>query len=484
MRKVIPAAVALSTVWLAAAAAATRDLVANLDRRIPELMRAGEVPGLSVALIRGAKLVWVKGYGLRGGPMNFQTVEDSTVFEAASLSKPVFAYAVLRLVEQGKLDLDAPLSRYLPAPYIEDDRLKLITARRVLSHTTGFPNWRPRGKPLTIHFTPGERFSYSGEGFVYLQNVVERLTGQPLEEFMQKTVFGPLGMKDSSYVWQKPYDAQAAVGHGTAGEAAPKGKPSKGNAAASLHTTAGDYARYMLAVMKGTGLKRATVREMLTPHSRINENCRSQCLDPKEPPRLSAALTWGLGVGLQRTRSGEAFWHWGDNSVFKCYMLAYPRRKTGLVVFTNSTNGLAIVPEIVALALGGPQPALDWLKYPTYDSPGARLFQAIRRDGAQAALQAYRKRRDANPKTESISEQDMNGLGYAFLRMKKTAEAVEVFKLNVAAFPNSFNVYDSLGEAHMAAGDKALAIENYERSLQLNPDNQGAREALKKLRGQ
>jgi CubicO group peptidase (beta-lactamase class C family) len=314
--------------------------------------------------------------------------------------------------------------------------------------------------------------------------VVEHLTGQPLEEFMQRTVFGPLGMKDSSYVWQGRYDAQAAVGHGPGGETAPKGKPSKANAAASLHTTAGDYARYMLAVMKGTGLKRATVREMLGPQSRINENCRTQCLDPKEPPRISAALSWGLGVGLQKTRGGEAFWHWGDNNVFRCYMLAYPKRKTGLVVFTNSTNGLSIAPEIVALALGGPQPALDWLKYPAYDSQVPRLSRAIRQDGVQAALQAYRARRDAAPKTESIGENEMNSLGYAFLQMKKIPEAIAIFRLNVEAFPNSSNVYDSLGEAYMAAGDKALAIDNYERSLQLNPGNQGAREALKKLRGQ
>jgi CubicO group peptidase (beta-lactamase class C family) len=479
----IPATLALGAVWWAAGTASVGDAVARLDRRIPELMRTAEVPGLSVALIRGSKVAWVKGYGLRDAASK-QPVEVTTVFEAASLSKPVFAYALLKLVEQGKLDLDAPLSQYLAAPYIQDDRLKLVTVRRVLSHTTGFPNWRPGGKPLTIHFTPGERFSYSGEGFVYLQTVVEHVTGQPLQEFMQKTVFEPLGMKYSSYVWQPRYDAQAALGHSLAGQPVPKGKPSKANAAASLHTTAGDYGRFMMALMSGTGLTRATVREMLSPQSRIDENCRSQCLEPKEPPRLSAALSWGLGVGLQKTRDGQGFWHWGDNGTFKCYMLAFPKRRTGLVVFTNSTNGLAIVPEIVALALGGPQPALDWLKYPGYNSPVARLSQAIRRDGGQSALQAYRARRDADPKTESVSESEMNSLGYAFLQMKKIPEALEIFKLNVEAFPSSFNVYDSLGEACMAAGDKARAIENYERSLELNPGNEGAREALKKLRGQ
>src|SRR4030095_1153264 len=133
--------------------------------------------------IRDGKIIWNHAFGVKNASTR-EPVDDNTVFEAASLSKPVMAYAALKLVDAGKLDLDKPLAQYLEKPYLEgDDRLNLITARRVLTHTTGFPNWRQQGQPLKIVFPPGERFSYSGEGFVYLQKVIERLTGQAFDDF-------------------------------------------------------------------------------------------------------------------------------------------------------------------------------------------------------------------------------------------------------------------------------------------------------------
>ncbi|MEE9170781.1 MAG: serine hydrolase domain-containing protein, partial [bacterium] len=149
--------------------------ISDLQSRIPIIMEKADVPGLSVALIQDAKIVWDHGFGVASRETN-APVTENTVFEVGSLTKPVFAYAALKLVEDGLLDLDKPLSEYLEEEYIEDDRISQITARRVLSHTAGFPNWRPRGGELKIHFEPGEKFSYSGEGYVYLQTVVASLT--------------------------------------------------------------------------------------------------------------------------------------------------------------------------------------------------------------------------------------------------------------------------------------------------------------------
>ncbi len=136
----------------------TAEIIARLEQRIPQLMQAGEAPGLSLALIREAKLVWHHGFGVKNAETK-EPVTDSTVFEAASLSKPVFAYAVLKLVDSGKLDLDKPLNQYLPGNYDvgDDPRLNQITARRVLSHTTGFPNWRPNGSPVLKFFFHARR---------------------------------------------------------------------------------------------------------------------------------------------------------------------------------------------------------------------------------------------------------------------------------------------------------------------------------------
>lgn len=457
-----------------------QELIARLERVIPQLMKDGEVPGLSIALVRDAQILWQRGFGVKSVETK-EPVSDDTVFEAASLSKPVFAYAVLKLVDQGQLDLDTPLTKYLPGAYVENDaRLNLITARMVLSHRTGFPNWRPRGKPLEIHFTPGERFSYSGEGFVYLQRVVERLTAQPLDAFMRKTVFEPLGMTSSSYVWLDRFDHLKATGHTQAGTATERRKPTEANAASSLQTTAGDYARFLIAMMKGTGLKKGSAREMLRAQIRVDEG-GSNSID-RGTGRLSTLISWGLGWGLEHMADGETFWHWGSNNGdVQCFTVSFARERTGLVVFTNSGNGLSIMSEIVREALGGGEhPAFAWTNTDPYNSPTRTLFKAILKDGAEVALRQYRDERKAHPET-LLSEDKMNALGYVLLQRKRVIDAIEVFKLNAEDHPQSFNAYDSLGEAYMTNGDTQLAIRNYKRSLELNPGNTNAVEMLKKL---
>jgi CubicO group peptidase (beta-lactamase class C family) len=222
-------------------ARAGRDEIgAALDRLVPELLKAGDVPGLSLAIVRDGRIELQRAYGVKDAASG-TPVDADTVFEAASLSKPVFAYAVLKLVDAGKLDLDAPLSKYLPGDYVEDPRQSAITARRVLSHTSGFPNWRPPGQPLKIHFAPGERFSYSGEGFVYLQKAVERLTGQTLDAVMKRLVFEPLHMASSSYLWEDRYERRKATRHDAAGRRPLRRRRRR---SARLAYDAGDYARF------------------------------------------------------------------------------------------------------------------------------------------------------------------------------------------------------------------------------------------------
>ncbi len=173
----------------------------RLTADIPHLMERARVPGLSIAVVRDAAINWQRGFGVKRADKT-APVEADTVFQAASLSKPVFAYAVLKLAEQGKLDLDTSLTIYLPDPYVPDDPLlDRITARHVLSHTTGWPNWRTEGQPLRRERAPGEVFGYSGEGYNYLQRVIECLVGQPLDAYMTKTLLDPLGMTHSSYAW-------------------------------------------------------------------------------------------------------------------------------------------------------------------------------------------------------------------------------------------------------------------------------------------
>lgn len=307
-------------------------LIARLENRIPQLMKESDTPGLSIALIRRGELVWNHGFGVKSVKTN-EAVDETTVFEAASLSKPVFAYAVLKLVDAGKFDLDKPLNQYLPGNYDvgEDERINQITARRVLSHTTGFPNWRSGA--LKIHFTPGERFSYSGEGFVYLAKVIERVTGEKFNDFMKRTVFDPLGMTSSSYIWQENYDKLKVFRHNARGEAVSQNKPPAGafNAAASLHTTAQDFGRFVVAILKGTGLTPETRKLMLTPQTYVREGGANSTNRPQAKPLPDVA--WGLGWGLQTTKDGLSFWHWGDNGDGKAYLVAFDQPKLGVVFF-------------------------------------------------------------------------------------------------------------------------------------------------------
>jgi CubicO group peptidase (beta-lactamase class C family) len=326
---------------------------------LEQLLRDGRVPGLSYALIRDGQIVETKAAGVRDISSGVP-VDTDTVFEAASLGKPVFAYAVLQLVDAGELSLDTPLSKYVP-DYVKDDpRAAEITVRNVLSHTTGLPNWRSKTTPLKTYFQPGERFSYSGEGYVWLQRVVEAITGQPLNEVMARLVFDPLEMHRSSYVWRADFETDYARPHDDQLLPADKKKPSKPRSAATLHTTAADYARFLQAVLSGARLKPGTAKQWLDPQVRL----RQHCFDCLSTDRLDTDqhIAWGLGWGLEP--DGGSFFHWGDNREFKAFVVGSLSNQSAVVVFTNGSNGLAIMPDVINLLLPGDHPAFVWLDYP------------------------------------------------------------------------------------------------------------------------
>jgi CubicO group peptidase (beta-lactamase class C family) len=318
-------------------------------------MAVHAVPGLSVASIEAGRVAQLATHSAAGEP-----VTDRTVLEAASLSKPVFAYAVLQLVDAGLIGLDEPLAAHLPGYMAGDARAAAITVRHVLTHTSGLPNWRSDARPLRAYFAPGERFSYSGEGFVYLQRVVERLTGEALDTLAKRFVFAPLGMGSSSFVWQERFEPHYATPHDHAGKPRRKLRPHDANAAWSLHTTAGDYARFLQAALGGTGLTPATAVLWFTPAVNVPKD-RFECLDPADAAALDARVAWGLGWGLEP--GDGTFFHWGANVGATAFAIGRPRDGRALVFFANSDNGLELAPEIVATAFPGRRPSLAWLGY-------------------------------------------------------------------------------------------------------------------------
>jgi CubicO group peptidase (beta-lactamase class C family) len=326
---------------------------------LEQLLKDGRVPGLAFAVIRDGKIVETKGVGVRDISTS-APVDQNTIFEAASLSKPVFAYAVLQLVDAGALSLDAPLAKYVP-DYVKDDpRAALITVRNILDHTSGLPNWRSKSNPLKTYFQPGERFSYSGEGYVWLQRVVEAVTGESINDVMTRLVFDPLEMHQSSYVWRADFETNYARPHDAHLVPHDKQRPARPRVASTLHTTAADYARFLQAVLSGAQLKPDTAKQWLEPQVRLRQHCRN-CL-AEDRTDADQHVAWGLGWGLEP--DAGSFFHWGDNEEFKAFVTGSLSDRSAVVVFTNGANGMAIMPDVINLLLPGDHPAFAWLDYP------------------------------------------------------------------------------------------------------------------------
>jgi CubicO group peptidase (beta-lactamase class C family) len=335
-------------------------LFAALEKQIPTWLEQAGVPGLSMAVIDGAKLVWRGAFGFKD-LVSRALVDHDTVFEAGSVSKTVFAYAVMKLRDKGTIDLDAPLTKYMRERFLGGEpRLDLITARHVLSHTTGFQNWRSRQEPLKIHFTPGAQFGYSGEGYNYLQIVMTRLTGRTdpadcatfedglrvcatdFDAYMKAQLLVPFGMASSGYVWIDAYDTHMARGHALDGKQLDRQATARDaaryGAAGGLHTTAADYARFLIEV----------VAPAAEDAFRLSDSSRLEMIKPQI--RVTDSTSWALGWQIQHHPSGAVMSHGGDNPGFKALTAASIERKSGFVILTNSDRGFEVMRKIVSAA--------------------------------------------------------------------------------------------------------------------------------------
>lgn len=326
-----------------------------MQDEIAALMRAAGVPGFAMFILReGHEELVTSGITNRASA---EHVTPETVFQAASLSKPVVAHAALQLAGTGMLDLDTPLSKII-APLIPDDPLAAaITARHVLSHRTGLPNWRREEYPLRSYFPPGARFSYSGEGFVYLQHALEHVTKEPLDALIGRLVFDPLGMRQSSFVWRSDFEGRVADAH-DAETVLDRFMPRQANAAYSLLTTAPDYGRFLAASLDGNLLTPAMAHQWMMPEIHVPLK-RTEALEG-EGPELEGGVAWGLGWGLEP--QAGSFFHWGANTGARAFAMAMPARQRALVMFANEENGLRLVPPILQSILPGNHPSLSWLE--------------------------------------------------------------------------------------------------------------------------
>ena len=317
-------------------------LESELEQQVPRWLEAAAVPGLSIAIVHDAKLAWRRGFGVKDRATN-TAVGIDTMFEAASMSKPAFAYVVLKLCDKGVLGLDTPLTKYTPQRFLNGDpRLDLITPRQVLSHTSGFQNWRSDADPLRIHFTPGEKHMYSGEGYHYLQTVVTRLLGEPFEAYMRTNLFRPFGMTSSGYVWTDTFGGRMAEPHDERGRPIVNNKSTAADvarygSAGALVTTPSDYAKFMIEVIAPKSrdafrLGRDRTLEMLRPHVNLNDELSS---------------SWALGWRIIPSGGRDFFMHAGANKGFHCVALASLEGRSGYVAMTNGENGNAVLNNLL-----------------------------------------------------------------------------------------------------------------------------------------
>jgi CubicO group peptidase (beta-lactamase class C family) len=342
------------------------DILDQLNQKIPELIDLHDINGgLAFALIREGKVVGEGSFGLQNIERKI-AVTESTVFASASIAKPVVAYLTLKLVEKGKLALDESLQNYLEEPYLENQPLlKLITTRHVLTHTTGFPAWGDTRYSPKIYFTPGERFSYSNESFIYLQTILEKVSQMNLDKIFHKYMGSKFGFKDAGFIWKPKYEDIAAFGYLRDGTNI-TAKPEHPTADGSLFMSAKDYATFVCSLMtrqtkKKHHLKEDTIQRMLSPEIPANDaglsNVRS--INPAGI-NLDENVFWGLGWGLEKIDSTYNYFHWGNNGRF--YNLAIANRDGfGFVLFGNSQMTPFVWREITEITMPGDHPALDRL---------------------------------------------------------------------------------------------------------------------------
>jgi len=549
---------------------------------IEQRMKHYGVPGLSMAVIKDSKIIWIKSYGVTDRETKLP-VTGQTLFQAASISKPVSAYAVLKEAERGKINLDEDVNSYLKSwklPENEFTAKKKVSLKYILSHSagltvSGFAGYAiPHKVPtllqilngtapansgaIRVYKEPGGSFNYSGGGYCIAQQMLIDIEGKPFPEIMQELVLDPLGMKNSTY--SQPLQADqlkwAATGY------LPDGKQTTGKrhtypemSPAGLWTTAEDLAKFAIDIqltVKGQSEKVLT--------QQMADKMTSPLIEPFE----------GLGIFLEKKQQDIYFNHGGWNEGFSSKIIAHKNKGYGLVILTNGNQPMLIEELIRSVAIN-----YNWSNYvlPIYKkiqitaadiennggryrsekyelikiyADGDRLFlqknaeepeelfkvaantyalrnweaqtkivrnpsdhiryiasvlstdsvsfvnpelkteekvpfEFILDDQFEKALSAYKQAKTESPEHFALSQPYINRLGYRFLKTKEFKKAIDIFKVNTILYPNSGDVYDSLGEAYLAAGDKNQAKLNYLLSLKLDPNNMNAAKIIKSL---
>ena len=454
-------------------APSAQQIMAKVDEYMNVAVKFDQFSG-SILVARDGSPVVSKGCGMANYELNVPNTPQ-TVFRIASLTKQFTAMAIMQLQERGKLNVNDPICKYLedcPAAW------EPITIRHLLTHTSGIanfsslPNWdetislQPYTRAgfvkvfrdLPLQFAPDEKFKYSNSGYYLLGLIIERASGKPYPEFLRENIFVPLGMKNSGYNDSRPLVPNRASGYYwslTSFVNAPYLNMVSAYSNGGLYSTTEDLLLWDKALYTEKLVSRKSLDEIFSPF------------------KDGYAYGWQIGKKFDRQTTS----HSGSVNGFSTFIMRFPSERVTVIVLSNSdrTSATKAATNLAAIVFGAP-----------YKLPEPQLFDmlsaTIVQKGVEPAVRQYRELKRTQADKHDFSEDLLNDLGYALLENRKLKEAIEIFKLNVEVFPQSANVYDSLAESYMVNGDKELAIKNYEKTLELSPQNPLAVERLKELR--
>lgn len=434
----------------------------------------------SVLVAENGKIIYKKGLGLANMEWNIPNAPD-TRFRLGSITKQFTAMLVMQLVAQGKIKLDGKIGEYLP-DYRKDIGEK-VTIHNLLTHTSGIPNYTAfpgffndvSRDPYTVpefvkkyasndlEFEPGSKFSYSNSGYFVLGAIIEKVTGQPYEQVLKERIFDPIGMKNTGYDHYATVLEKRAAGYQKTPDGylnAPYLDMSLPFAAGALYSTAEDLYLWDQALYKDRLLSAQSKELMFKPF--LSDYAYGWAITKAR-----------LGTGTETTPQIS---HDGGINGFSTLIVRLPAQRNLIVLLDNTGQGglRRISQELTNILYDQP---FDLPKMPVTDV----VLQTFVEKGSDAGLAQYRDLKTRQSNIYDFSEPEVNRLGYQLLGAKKPLEAIEVFKLNVAEFPKSANTYDSLAEAYMINGNNELAIQNYKKSIELDPQNVNAAAMIKRM---
>lgn len=459
----------------------------NIKACIERYFEGYNIPGLSVGIVSQNEIMNTFSFGMKDLSTNDMITERS-IFHMASLSKPVTATAIMQLVENGKIKLDDPITTYLPYFELTDSTYGKITIRHILTHTSGMPDvsdyeWdNPQldegaaeryVKSLAVEkmiADVGERWRYSNMAYDVLADVIAKVTGTSFEDYVLQNILRPLEMTNSSFIPDDLSPKLRTKGHvWNFGTSVSNIYPYNRRHAPSscLNSNIADMCNWIIANLNSGAfakkqiLDKTTHDMLITPQFDINDN-------------RSIGLSWFI----EDYKGIRTVSHEGSDLGYRSKLLTAPEQSIGIVVASNfnrtPVNEIAF--SVLDILLGNePEPFVIPIDFV--------IGSEITESGVEGAISTYRKLRNG-PSADNYDfrENQLNRLGYRLIRAERFKDAVEILKLNVELFPNSANVYDSLGEAYMLNGERDLAIKFYEKTLELNSDNESAKEKLLELK--